>query len=270
MLLQIQSTSWRIAALLTFSVLAITIFYTRPAFPQDLTYHRFVDDRTFLGVPNALNVLSNIPFFLVGIAGLIVCRVKWRSMHFCDPREGCFFVAFSLGVALTALGSSYYHLAPGNERLLWDRLPVAIAFMGLFAAIIAERVNVQLGLLLLIPLVLFGLASVVYWDWTERIGQGDLRFYYVIQFYPMLVIPLMLVFFSGRYTRTAEWFIVFAFYVLAKVCEQLDGPIYEATNYFVSGHTLKHLLVAVASLWVIRIVGTRLPCAPSFLSKSAD
>src|SRR5262249_46385439 len=163
----------------------------------------------------------------------------------CDPRERWFFVAFFLGVALTTLGSSYYHLAPGNERLLWDRLPMTIAFMGLFAAIIAERVNVQLGLLLLIPLVLLGLASVVYWDWTERSGKGDFRFYFLFQFYPMLVIPLMLVFFPGRYTMTAEWFIAFAFYVLAKVCEQLDGTIYQSTNYFVSGHTLKHLLAAV-------------------------
>jgi hypothetical protein len=79
----------------------------------------------------------------------------------------------------------------------------------------------------------------------------------VIQFYPMLVIPLMLVFFPGRYTMTAEWFIALAFYVMAKVCEQLDGTIYQSTNYFVSGHTLKHLLAAVASLWVLRIVGTR-------------
>src|SRR5262249_27797187 len=170
MLLQIQSTFWRIATLLAFSVLAITTFYTRPAFPQDLAYHRFVDDRTFLGIPNALNVLSNIPFFVVGIAGLIVCLVKWRSIHFCDPRERWFFVAFFLGVALTTLGSSYYHLAPGNERLLWDRLPMTIAFMGLFAAIIAERVNVQLGLLLLIPLVLLRAVG----DWhafqTNRIA----------------------------------------------------------------------------------------------------
>src|SRR5262245_32155824 len=120
MLWQIQSTFWRIATLLALSVLVITTFYMLTAFSQDLTYNPFVDDRTFLGVPNALNVLSNIPFFIVGIAGLIVCRVKWRSMHFCDPRERWFFVVFFLGVALTALGSSYYHLVPGNERLLWD------------------------------------------------------------------------------------------------------------------------------------------------------
>jgi hypothetical protein len=252
--LQVQSVGSRKVALVAGSILALAIAYTRPAIRQSLDYHCFADDRTFFGVPNALNVLSNIPFLLVGIAGLIACHTSRRTVHYTAQVERWCFPAFFLGVGLTSLGSGFYHHAPSNERLLWDRLPMAIAFMGLFAAIIAERVDLRFGLSLLVPLLVLGLGSVVYWNWSD-----DLRFYYLVQYYPMVAIPLMLLFFPGRYTLTAIWFVVLGFYALAKVCEEFDRAIYEKMRHFVSGHTLKHFLAAAATICVLWIFVTRRP-----------
>lgn len=79
-----------------------------------------------------------------------------------------------MGLLLTAAGSAYYHLLPDNERLFWDRLPMTIAFMSLIVAQIVDRISVRAGLALLAPMLLVGVASVVYWLATERAGAGTL------------------------------------------------------------------------------------------------
>jgi hypothetical protein len=225
----------------------------RPAFPQDPAYHAFVDQRPLLGIPHCLNVISNAPFLVVGVLGL-AWRRRWQQPFsgpslFLTP-YGLFF----LGIALTAFGSTYYHLDPTNDRLLWDRLPMAVAFMALFAAILGERISVPAGARLLGPLVVVGLASVVYWHWSEQHGQGDLRFYHLVQFYPMLAIPLVLLLYPPRYTRTADWFLALGLYVLAKIVEHHDGEIYALG---VSGHTLKHLLAALGAYAILHMLVTR-------------
>jgi hypothetical protein len=223
--------------------------------PQDRTYHDFADKREFLGVPYALNVLSNAPFLLVGILG-VVFTVRRRDT-FLDPDEAWPYLVFFIGVGVTAFGSGYYHLAPDNGRLVWDRLPIAMAFMALFAAVIGERVGVRLGLALLSPLMALGLASVFYWSVTQARGDGDLRPYYFVQGYPLVAIPLMLVLFPPRYTRGPDLLIGVAWYAAAKVCEVYDGPIYRLLGEFVSGHTVKHLLSAVGAFWVLRMLWLR-------------
>ncbi|HZM00517.1 MAG TPA: hypothetical protein VFD43_09730, partial [Planctomycetota bacterium] len=150
--------------------------------PQDPAYHGLADRRTLLGIPNALDVLSNLPFAAIGLAGL---SLAWRGGRggpaacpdapavFADPWERWPAAALFLGTLLTALGSAWYHLAPGNARLVWDRLPMTVAFMGLLAGLVAERLSLTLARRMFVPALVFGLASVVYWRLTEARGAGD-------------------------------------------------------------------------------------------------
>jgi len=168
------------------------------------------------------------------------------------------FLVLFLGVLLTAFGSSWYHLDPNNDRLVWDRMPMTIAFMGFFANTIGERIGPRAGLWLLLPLVGLGVASVVNWHITELRDAGDLRLYGFVQFYPLVTIPLMLYFFPPRYTRAADVLIVLAWYLLAKVLEigPVDHGIYNLGNV-VSGHTLKHLAAGLGAFWLVLMVRFR-------------
>jgi hypothetical protein len=259
----------RLLSIAVLAVAAVAWLFSRPVLPQSLDYHNFADQRTLLGLPHALNVLSNLPFLFVGVQGLRflfrrdTLRVDGPFLTAAERRP---YVLFFAGVGLTAFGSAYYHLEPSNDRLLGDRLPMTVAFMGLFAAVLMERVSLKAGLDLLGPLVAVGLASALYWHWTEQQGRGDLRFYYVVQFLPMLTLPLLLLLFPPRYTRTLDLVVALGWYVLAKGCEHpLDGPIYGWSGW-VSGHTLKHLAAALAAYWILRMLRARRPvsaCGPS-------
>ena len=227
----------------------VTVLFL-PPIPQDPAYHDFADRRPFLGIPNALNVLSNAPFVLVGALGLAFVRRRAAL----EERTGL-LILFA-GVGLTGFGSAYYHLAPGNVTLFWDRLPMTIVIMSLFAVIIAERISLTAGRRLLPILLLAGAGSVAYWLVGELSGAGDLRPYALVQFFPLVAIPLILLLFPPRYTRGADLLGALAWYALAKLFEALDAQIF-AVGGVVSGHTLKHLASAVAMYWILRMVQTR-------------
>jgi len=238
--------------------------YFVPRIPQPLAYHRFADQRTLLGIPNALNVLSNLPFLFAGVAGLRFIRRQPpypAGRHFLTGAERWPWVIFFLGVTLTFVGSAWYHLAPDNARLVWDRLPMTLGFMSLFAAMIAERIDLRAGLWLLGPFLLAGLGSVLYWRWTELGGAGDLRPYAAVQFLPLLVIPLMLLLFPARYRGTAGIWIALLWYGLAKLLEEFDGQIYHLAQQIISGHSLKHLAAAVSAWWFLRMLRRRVAVA---------
>jgi hypothetical protein len=214
-----------------------------PRIPQDPAYHLFADARTVLGVTSGLNVLSNVAFAVVALAGL---RLLARGDAMVQERgERWAWVVFFVGVGLTSLGSSWYHLAPSNDTLLWDRLPMAVAFLALLAATVAERIGSELGGRLLGPMVLAGIGGVLFWAATERAGAGDLRPYVLVQFFPLLAIPLILVLFPARYDGAWLYLVALGLYAAAKATELADGAILRFTGV-VSGHTLKHLLAAGA------------------------
>ena len=229
-----------------------------PRIAQSLDYHNFADQRTFLGVPNFLNVISNAPFLLAGVWGVLVVLgpEEKTGTRFITPVERWPYLILAVGVALTCFGSAYYHLAPGNARLVWDRLPMTLGFMSLLSAMLMERVNLRAGFAALGPLLLLGLASVVLWYTSELRGAGDLRLYIMVQFYTLLLILLLLWLFPARYTHGPDLLVAMGFYVLAKIFESLDRPIFRLVHD-VSGHTLKHLAAAAGVFWIFRMLAHR-------------
>ncbi len=256
------SAQERLVSVAALTCVAVAVlFATCPPLPQPLSYHNFADQRCLCcGVPNTFDVLSNAPFLLVSAFGMdhILGGAALEAFGmghvlgapvFADRTvELPLWITFFLGVGLVAFGSGYYHWRPSNARLVWDRLPMTIAFMSVLAVVLtdtvveatAEATNRTLGVL-----VVLGLSSVVYWD-----RYDDLRPYVLVQFYSLGLIPLLIVLFPSRYEgANAEYMVALCFYVGAKVAEKLDRRIFKLTRGCFSGHTLKHLLSGVATFW---------------------
>jgi hypothetical protein len=244
--------------LVAFTILVVAGAALLPRIPQPQSYHNFADQRALFGIPNFGDVVSNLLFALAGAWGLIFLFRKSEQERFIDPRERWAYVLVFLGLLLTAVGSSFYHLAPDNARLVWDRLPMTLAFMGLVSAMISERVGVQIGLYLLPVSLLVGVGSVVLWWYSEAHGAGDLRPYAAVQVYAVLVLPILLLL-PPRYTRSWDFVVVFCFYVLAKIFETADRGIYSLDRHTVSGHTLKHLAAGAAGFWIFGMLQKRQP-----------
>ncbi len=223
---------------------------------QDPAYHLFADNRSFLGIPNFNDVVSNTGLAIVGILGMLtVLGVRgWVIFH--QRSDARSYLVFFAAVALIGLGSAYYHWAPSNERLFWDRLPMVLAFTAFCSTIIADRIDARAGNTWLLPILIgLGVTSLVYWSWTESLGRGDLRFYGIVQFYPMVAMPIACALFpEHRYTAGRYILWVIAWYALAKVFEHFDGEIFEILGRTVSGHTLKHLAGTVATYVVLRML----------------
>jgi hypothetical protein len=245
------------------------IFLLLPRIPQPEAYHLFADRRSLLGIPNFGDVASNLPFAVIGIWGLIFLLRPCSNQvtgRFLKQGERWPYLFVFVGLLLTAFGSSYYHLSPNNARLVWDRLPMTIAFMSMVAAIIAERISLPVGLWSLPILILVGMGSVLQWYTSEMRGSGDLRFYAAVQVYSALVLLLALLL-PQPYTRGSDLAIVFGLYALAKLLETFDKPIF-AAGHIVSGHTLKHLAAAAAGYRILRMLQKRQPVSllPSTIS----
>ena len=236
------------AVLVTVAAAATAAAFAFPPIAQDPAYHAFADRRRIWGMPNALNVLSNLPFTVVGALGV---SLVWRRGS--GPAwERATFLALFGGIALTGFGSAYYHLAPTTPTLFWDRLPMTLAFMALLALTLGERVSPRAGPWLLPLFLAAGVGSVLHWQLGERAGAGDLRLYALVQFFPMLAIPLALALYPRRWLRSADLLIAVGVYALAKVFEALDPQIF-ALGGIVSGHTLKHLGAGTATYWILRV-----------------
>lgn len=238
--------------------LLVAAAWQLPPVAQWPQYHRFADQSTCLGVPHCFDTLSNLLFVLAGLAGLAFLGSGAAQRAFIDRRERTAYALFFIAIVLVGFASGYYHLAPDNGRLLWDRAAIAVAMMSWFAAILGERVSVAWGRRLLPLLVLAGLTSVGYWGWSEHIGQGDLRAYGLMQLMPMLLVPLLLWLYPPRYSGAGDILVVLCLYPLALLCDVLDRSIAGLLGA-VSGHTLKHILAAAAAVWVVIGLSRRRP-----------
>ena len=239
------ASSTRRGAVLLLAGLALAsaaVLAAMPPITQDPHYHAFADSRPLLGIPNFWNVVSNLPFIAVGAAGL---ARFWR-----EPTPAVLF----LGILLTGFGSWYYHLAPDDGPLVFDRLPMTIGFMALLAAALGERFGKATGDLALWPLLAVGAASLIWWRWT-----GDLKPYVFVQFYPCLILPILYGFFPVM-TGAPILILAASLYGVSKAFEFLDSTVYMVGGV-VSGHTLKHLVAAAACFALLRYFGQRRPLA---------
>ena len=241
--------------LLSSSVITALVIILVPSVSQDLEYHNFVDQRNISGIPNFWNVVTNIPFLVLGITGFF----KIQKQELTGVLPGLFkgHLTFFLGLVLTGLGSGYYHLDPSNSTLVGDRMAITVTFMSFFVLIFGESISTSTASRLLVPLLFLGLASVVYWNITENLGTGDLRFYALVQFLPMLLIPLLLLFY-GSCLSGRRWILtIILVYGVAKIAEMYDQQIYELLGF--SGHSLKHLIAAFGAFLFLKGFEVRKP-----------
>ena len=219
--------------------------------PQDQAYHSFADQRTLYSIPNFWNVISNLPFLFIGLYGVYLstrnyaARPDWASKGI--PLVLC------AGMFLACFGSMYYHWAPDNHTLVWDRLPMTFMFMPVLALIVYDFLGVKAGQWAFTILVPLGALSVFYWDYTESIGQGDLRLYAFVQFFPMLIVPIIWWFSAKKVPYGRYILYTLGWYVLTKLAEHFDFEIYELLG-FMSGHPIKHLLGGVTMIYILKLI----------------
>lgn len=250
--MQELNSKYRNLLLLTLVGVIVAIFFLHAPIPQYENYHNFANQCSCMGLPHAENVLTNLPFLLVGVWGLL----RFRRYTFVSRIERLCWLGFLIGVTLTFFGSSYYHLAPDNLRLVWDRIPIVFAFISLFHAVLAERVSEQFAKMSLLPLLVVSLGTIIYWYLSEKLGVGDMRAYILVQLLPMLLIPFIMKWYAPRYTHGWMLLIVGFWYLLAKVFESLDAYFYSLNGYL-SGHGIKHLIAAVACMQVVWMLEKR-------------
>jgi hypothetical protein len=227
-----------------------------PPLPQPPAYHDFADQRSCLGLSNCADTLSNAALILAGLFGLGRLRPAGLCA-FGERREAWLYRLFFLALVLVGLASGYYHLAPDHARLAWDRAAMALAFMAWLAALIGERVSSRAALRLLPWLAAAGPATVLYWIWSEAQGRGDLRPYALLQLAVLLLIPALLRLYPSRYSGEGQILAVLGLYLSALLLDRGDRLVFALSGGLVSGHTLKHLVAALAALWIIRYLRRR-------------
>jgi len=241
-----KGAAWRVFLPVAVAVAAISGVYLQGPIPQDPAYHDFADQRELFGIPHFWNVVTNLPFLLVGAIGWL------QASRLASPQLATHYRVLCAAIALVAIGSGWYHHAPSNATLVWDRLPMTAGFMTLFSAVIADRISWLAGRALLWPLVVAGISSIAWWVRTEAAGAGDLRAYALVQFLPMALIPLILLLWQAGSLAARPLWLALAAYALAKLLEHFDAAVFAATGGFVGGHALKHLAAALATWWILR------------------
>jgi hypothetical protein len=224
-----------------------------PPLPQASSYHAFADARPAWGIANAWNVLSNLPFAAIGLYGL---RRAWRAR----AQRDAWIVTF-LGIAAVSAGSAWYHWAPGDAALAWDRWPMAVGFMGLLTALVASVMGSWWEHRLLLPALVIGIASVAYWRLT-----GDLRPYIWVQFAPLVVLLLIAAVLETAAPARRALGLALALYGAAKLFELGDAILFDATGAAIGGHALKHLTAAAACFWLTRLIDADPPADPLIAS----
>lgn len=238
--------NWRHILMAAIVLGSLALAFSFQPFGQNPEYHNFADRRALLGIPNFFDVASNLAFIIVGIIGLKICFTNDLG-----KLRAAWIILFA-GVSLVSIGSAYYHWNPNNQTLVWDRLPMTIGFMGLFAALLGEYIDERLGKFLLLPMIILGFLSVIYWHWFD-----DLRFYIWVQIIPLLTIPMVMILYRSKYSHQRLLLAALGLYALAKITELGDKAIFDFSQNLVSGHTIKHLLSALGCLAIVLMLRKR-------------
>lgn len=206
------------------------------------TENLFADLRTLCGIHNIGDVLSNLSFMVVGfyaIAHLIKNDSRDINMWL-----------IALGSLAVGLGSAYYHANPSNNRLLWDRLPMSIVFSGIFmysvnALDLIKKVNYKVASL---AYLLFSVSTVLIWYVGFKTHINLIAPYVFLQFGGMVLIITLSVMalFEKKIQLAKTLFAIIFCYAIAKVFEHFDFQIFTMLNHLISGHSIKHLVSALA------------------------
>lgn len=221
-------------------------------------YHAFADQTVLFGIPHFADVVSNLGFSLLAVWGLVQLAPGHRQAGIANGWAG--YRLFLIALLFTGMGSSYYHLAPDNARLVWDRLPIALACGGLLAGVWGDTRSRDST----VPTALLAAAAVLsvgWWYVTERAGVGDLRPYLLLQCLPLLIVPLWQWIYGRPRAERLAFVYALGLYALAKLAELADHPIANATGVL-SGHTLKHLLASAAAAFIVASLIRRVRQAP--------
>lgn len=238
----------RNAILSGLALCAIVGVFLLPPMGQDPLFHKFADTRTVFTIPNFYNVMSNLPFLVLGIVGLYA----FFKNNELSTTSFAILTLF-IGVAGIGVGSAYYHLNPTNATLVWDRIPMTVTFMSFFAIIIGNYIHSRWRFILLLSMLIVGVLSVTTWYYGELNGQGDLRLYFLVQFLPMVAIPLMIFIYPTPRIMRIEIIATIILYTIAKFFENKDAVIFNSGR-ILSGHTIKHLFAAAAVFYILQIV----------------
>lgn len=239
--------TWLESALLlmVLGLLALSVWTPAVAQPED--YHQFADRRAWAAVPFAMDVLSNGGFLAAGLWGLWkLGRLNWVAL---SGPVWVSAVLFFGGMAFTGVGSALYHWQPDATGLMLDRMAMGVAFAGLLGLAVADRVSgraalcIALGVLLVAPV-----AAALAWRGNNATP------WLVLQMGGLLVLlALAAIAPLGRH-QGGTWGLpllsVVVIYALAKVFELADHAVFDLTQGWVSGHTLKHL-VAAGVVWPV-------------------
>ena len=236
--------------IIVFLTSVIGLILTDPI-PQDLAYHNFADQRKLFGIPNFWDVMSNLPMFFLGSYGLLISLKRYALRP--DIVAKLIPIVLCIGIFAACFGSAYYHWNPTNSTLVWDRLPMTLMFMPLFSLLIYDFIGVRIGQIAFFILVPLGIFSIFYWQYTESIGQGDLRFYAFVQFFPMVIAPFILWLFPKKTKYVKYIILILAWYIVAKLAEHFDKEIFEILGFW-SGHTIKHFVGAISLYYIIKLI----------------
>jgi len=257
-----ENRQFHIRIMLGIALACAIVLIFLPAIPQPPEFHKFADMRKFLGIPNFFDVISNILFMaacLYGLKLLFDPRDGVERAKFEFGSEVIAYAVFFIAAGLTCVGSIWYHLWPSNFTLVWDRLPMTLLFSSFLVIVISERLHRKGGLILLAPLIAIGIFSIWQWYQSELAGHGDLRLYLAVQFMPFLLVLYMLFFLPSRYSRSSRFGWILLIYALAKAAELFDHQVFDLTQQWVSGHTIKHILAALAVFALAEMLRCRIP-----------
>jgi hypothetical protein len=243
--MSVMKLKTRDIVLLFVTVCSIVFVMSLPRTGQNPSFHIFADQREILGLPNFYNVITNLPFVVIGFIGLLFFVNKERA----HTHKLASIVLFT-GIICIGAGSAWYHYYPTNASLVWDRIPMTITFMSYFSIVVGDYVNKRLGSFILWPLLIVGVFSIYYWYMTEQAGAGDLRLYAWVQFFPMICIPLIMFLYPSSRSVKVKIISIILVYALAKVAEQADEVIFNF-HRIISGHSVKHLFASFAVLLIL-------------------
>ncbi|MFD1710511.1 hypothetical protein FVQ98_06580 [Ottowia sp. GY511] len=222
-------------------LMALALWLPPMALPAD--YHRFADQRMLAGVPHALDVLTNLAFGGVATWGLwVACRVPRGAL---PVVQRVLAVLLFIGLLGTAVGSSLYHLAPDNAGLTLDRLGMALPFAALLGLAAADRISARAGVVLALVIAVAAPTSALLDALT-----GNMTPWTVLQTSGLV---LLLALATQRPRPQALGFSLLAVvltYAAAKGLELADAPVFAWTAGAVSGHSLKHVVAALA-VWPV-------------------